>query len=186
MNSLLLRLSRCSQSLAAFEVRCAALCMGLIFLLLLLNVITRLANHSLYWIDEAAVSIMVWMALLAASASIHYKSSIAITLLHDKLSPALQKYLNTLVDLCLVAFFATFLYLLNVTFEPFTLWLTHHGDTTAFAATQFNFIYEEPTMTLGIKKIWMWLILPWFAGAGLFHSLTNLGQDFYLAKNLEA
>lgn len=168
------RLQRFSKTLATFEIRSAALCLGLIFALLLLNILTRLANHSLYWIDEAAVSLMVWMALFAASAGIHYQSAIAITLLRDRLSPSFQRVLNLVVDSCLVVFFVVFLYLLHVAFEPVTLLVQYHGNTNAFSAGQLNFIYDEPTMTLGIKKTWVWLILPWFAVCGLLHSCANL------------
>ena len=168
------RLQRFSQALATFEIYSAALCLGLIFALLLLNILTRLASHSLYWIDEAAVSLMVWMALFAASAGIHYRSAIAITLFKDRLSPSLQRYLTLTVDVCLVVFFVVFLYLLHVAFEPVTLLVQYHGNTNAFSAGQLNFIYDEPTMTLGIKKTWVWLILPWFAVCGLLHSCANL------------
>lgn len=168
------RLHRLSHALAAFEIYAAASCLGLIFLLLLLNILTRLASHSLYWIDEAAVSLMVWMALFAASAGIHYRSAIAITLLKDRLSPSLHHGLTLMVDVCLSLFFVVFLYLLILAFDPFTLLVKYQGDTHAFAAAQLNFIYDEPTMTLGIKKGWVWLILPWFAVCGLFHSGVNV------------
>ena len=47
-------------------------------------------------------------------------------------------------------------------------------DVRAFQGETFNFIYAENTSTLGIKKFWVWLILPWFALSLTLHGLVNL------------
>ncbi len=49
-------------------------------------------------------------------------------------------------------------------------------DTQAFQGQTFNFIYAENTSTLGIKKFWAWLIVPWFALSLSLHGVANLTQ----------
>ena len=167
-------LDHISHRLARAELFAAGSFMAFIFLLLLINIITRLNSNSLYWIDEAAVTSMVWMALLSASAGMHYRSAIAITLLKDKLSQHNQHRLQLAVDLVLISFFSFFLYLLFVIFDPYGLIIMHGVDLNAFSSTEFNFLYEEPTMTLGIKKYWTWLILPIFCIGSLIHCVANV------------
>ncbi|GAA5088743.1 TRAP transporter small permease [Paenalcaligenes hermetiae] len=169
----MLTLYRFSQRLARTELFVAGSFMAFIFLLLIINIITRLNNIPIYWIDEAAVTAMVWMALLAAAAGIHYRTTIAMTLLKDRLSQSAQYRLDLCVDTLLMLFFAVFLALLIMIFEPYQLIVKHRLDWAAFSSTEFNFVYEEPTMTLGIKKFWTWLILPIFAVSGFIHSLAN-------------
>ena len=47
-------------------------------------------------------------------------------------------------------------------------------DTKVFQAATFNFIYAEPTNTLGIPKVWVWVIVPVFTAGAFVHSLANL------------
>ncbi|QTF92169.1 MAG: TRAP transporter small permease, partial [Halomonas sp. BM-2019] len=60
-------------------------------------------------------------------------------------------------------------------YQPLALWQAGF-DIQTFQGETFNFIYVENTSTLGIKKFWAWLILPWFAASLLLHGLVNLGQ----------
>ena len=42
----------------------------------------------------------------------------------------------------------------------------------------FNFIYAEPTTTLGIPKYWVWMVMWAFALGATLHSVANLlGQN---------
>ena len=47
-------------------------------------------------------------------------------------------------------------------------------DTRAFQAATFNFIYAEPTTTLGIKKVWVWLVMWAFALGATLHGLAHV------------
>ena len=61
-------------------------------------------------------------------------------------------------------------------YQPLTLAQTGF-DTRAFQGQTFNFIYAENTSTLGIKKFWAWLIVPWFALSLSLHGVSNLVQS---------
>ena len=43
-----------------------------------------------------------------------------------------------------------------------------------FTASTFNFIYQEPTVTLGMHKVWFWLVMPVFCVTATIHVLASL------------
>ena len=49
----------------------------------------------------------------------------------------------------------------------------------AFTGETFNFMYKEPTQTIGVSKFWVWLIVPFAALAMAVHAAANLltGDD---------
>ncbi|KAF0809749.1 TRAP dicarboxylate transporter subunit DctQ [Alcanivorax sp. S71-1-4] len=176
-------LQRASYRLAQAEQVLAGLLVGLVFLLLILNISTRAFGNALYWVDEAAVTAMVWMAFLAASVSLYARANIAVTLVTDAVPASLARCLAVLVDLVLLAFVLALMWMLWRWFAPMDLYSVGF-DTDALAAEFFNFIYQEPTQTLGISKFWLWLVLPLFALGGLVHALSNL--DISLTRLLRA
>lgn len=176
-------LQRVSYRLARVEQVLAGLFVGLVFALLIVNISTRAFGNALYWVDEAAVVAMVWMAFLAASVSLYGRANIAVTLLTDAVPASVARVLAVLVDVVLLAFVLALAWMLWHWFAPMQLYSVGF-DTDALAAEFFNFIYQEPTQTLGISKFWLWLVLPLFALGSLVHALSNL--DISLARLLRA
>lgn len=159
--------------LARVEMYISAALLSLILILLLINVFTRMINSPIYWVDEAAILAMVWMALFAASAGIQKKSSIAVTIVSSLLSGRTYHSLMALVDMIMLIFFIVLTVLCWYWFDPMGLYMTS-WNLSEFSLSTLNFIYEEPTMTLGVKKFWFWLILPFFSILSLIHSAINL------------
>ncbi|WP_221797177.1 TRAP transporter small permease [Oceanobacter mangrovi] len=164
---------RCSGWLARWELRAAGLAMALVLGLLLLNIVTRAIGQALFWVDEAAITAMVWMAFLASAASLHHRSNIAMTLLVDHLPIRLARLAQLLSDIVMLLFVMTLSWMIWRWFDPLTL-IRLDGDGSALAQQTFNFIYEEPTQTLGIHKFWCWLILPLFSVGALIHLTVRL------------
>lgn len=166
-----------SASWARIELFCAACLACAVTLLILLNVVTRTMGAALYWVDELAIYTMVWMAFLGTSAGLHYGQTVSITILTDKLPPDLKRVTAKLVDV-IILFFA--LFLLWVCWRWFSpLELARNGfNFEAFQGATFNFIYAEPTTTLGIKKYFVWLIMWLFAGGATLHSVAQLFTPF--------
>lgn len=158
---------------AWMELRIAALLAAAITALILLNVVTRSLGVALFWVDELAIYAMAWMTFLGASAAVHYGNPVAITLLTDLLSERMAMVIAKCVDLTLLALTLCMVWFCWRWFNP--LELARHGfDVAAFQGATFNFIYAEPTSTLGIAKAWVWLVM-WLFSFGLtLHSLTNL------------
>ncbi|MCB1754875.1 MAG: TRAP transporter small permease subunit [Gammaproteobacteria bacterium] len=162
-----------SRRLAQLELTLAGVALSGVLLLLLLNVLTRAIGQAFFWTDELAVSLMVWMAFLAASASIHHGSNIAVSIVSEFLPPKLRFWLAILVNTLVLGFFLILLWLCWRWFDLPGL-AAAGWDSTTFASETFNFIYSEPTQTLGLGKIWFWLVVPWFALGGSLHALAQL------------
>ncbi|WP_417764968.1 TRAP transporter small permease [Shewanella chilikensis] len=169
MNSL----PRLSFHLARLELRCAGVMLAIVLCLLIFNIFTRAAAQAQYWVDEAAITTMVWMTFLAASACLQARSNIAMTLVQDLVPDFLQRLMSVVVDLLMLIFVSFFLVMVWKWFDLLGLY-ENQWDIMAFSADTFNFIYEEPTQTLGIRKFWVWLILPVFSFTSVLHCLACL------------
>jgi TRAP-type C4-dicarboxylate transport system permease small subunit len=165
-------LSRISSALARGESVVIGALMVSIFVLLMLNVVSRALGSPVIWVDEAAVFLMIWVALFGASLALAKREHLAVTLLSDTLTSRPQTLLSVMVDLSLFGFFVIFAIVLWRWFDPLTLWRA--GSVTVFSRDTFNFIYQEPTVTLGLRKVWVWLILPVFCLNGLIHTGAQL------------
>lgn len=142
-------------------------------LMILVNVTGRALKMPIFWLDELAVLTMVWLAMIGLSATLKSRDAVAVTLLHDAVSPTLRRGLQCISDVLVLVFAVAMLVLCYLWFDPLLL-ISTGFDFQAFAAQSFNFIYEEPTATLGIAKVWFWLILPLVALSSSVHALANL------------
>ncbi|WP_185961525.1 TRAP transporter small permease [Telmatospirillum sp. J64-1] len=166
-------LKRASRALATVEERLAAILAAVVFLLLLGNIVTRSAGMAVFWIDEAAVLAMVWMAFFAASSAIERGSNIAVTLFSDALPLLGRRLAAVAVDGIMLLFILGFALMVWRWFDPLGV-LAAGGDLEEFSATTFNFIYSEPTQSLDMPKFWFWTVLPLFVLGASFHCLSNL------------
>ncbi len=165
-------LKRIGAQLARVEMALAGALVAAIFLLLLGNVVTRSLGMPMIWIDELAIYLMIGSGLLGASVAIARREHIAVTLLPDMVDGRAGLVFAIVIDAALLVFLVAFTVLLWFWFDPVGLWRA--GSAEALASQSFNFLYQEPTTTLGLRKVWFWLILPVFAGAALFHAGVNL------------
>jgi len=150
----------------------AALAVG-VTLLVLLNVVTRTMGNALFWVDELAIYAMAWMTFLGASAALHHRTSVAVTLLPDAVPPPVRAVMLKVVDVVVFAFALAMLAFCWRWYMP--LELARAGfDTMAFQGKTFNFIYAEPTTTLGLPKFYFWLVLWLFAFGATLHSTMHL------------
>lgn len=166
-------IGRISARWARIELMLAALLALSITVLILLNVVTRSIGAALFWVDELAIYAMAWMTFLGASAALHFGHTIVITILTDALPSLVQRVVAKLVDLVVLGFALFMIWFCWRWYSP--LELARHGfDTQAFQGATFNFIYAEPTTTLGIRKYWVWMVMWAFAIGATLHSFANL------------
>ncbi|MCI5112290.1 MAG: TRAP transporter small permease [Marivita sp.] len=166
-------LGKLSAAWARMELVAAAVLAVAVTGLILLNVVTRSLGAALFWTDELAIYAMVWMTFLGASAAVHHGSAVAVTILTDALPPALQKVSARLVDLIVLVFALLMVWFCWLWFAPHML-LRAGFDTEVFQGETFNFIYSEQTTTLGIRKVWVWIVV-WLFSAGMtLHGVANL------------
>ncbi|UYV39438.1 TRAP transporter small permease subunit [Rhodobacteraceae bacterium D3-12] len=170
-NSLL----RLSGAIARLETFAIGALMVSIFALLMLNVVSRAVGAPVIWVDEAAVFLMIWVALFGASLALAKREHLAVTLVSDTFGVRARRLLSVIVDALLFVFFVLFAIILWRWFDPITLWQA--GSVVAFSRETFNFLYQEPTVTLGVHKVWFWLILPVFCLSGLVHCAAQLTRS---------
>lgn len=175
-------LYRASRFWARVEIVCAAALAASVTGLILLNVITRSAGRAIYWVDEAAIYAMVWMTFLAASAALHYRTSIAVTVVNEFVPDRVRAAMSRGVDVVIFVFACLLAWVCLRWFMPFQL-AAAGWDVKAFQGATFNFIYAEPTNTLGIRKIWVWIAMILFTFGALLHATANL---FHPAPDEEA
>jgi len=162
-----------SRSWAKIELWCSAFLALMITLLILLNVATRSLGTALFWVDELAIYAMVWMTFFGASAAMHYRTSVSITLLTDAVPLAVKAIIVKVVDLIVFAFAIAVVWFCWRWFSPLEL-ARAEFDTMAFQGATFNFIYAEPTSTLGVPKYLFWLVMWFFALGAVLHSAVHL------------
>ncbi|WP_367716611.1 TRAP transporter small permease [Nitratireductor sp. GISD-1A_MAKvit] len=165
-------LARVSARLASIEWYCAGLLLCAVFGLLLLNVVTRSLGSPLIWVDELAIYVMIWAALIGASIGIRNRNHISMTLLTDMMPAKCRRALLIGVDVALLVFFGIFGVILWNWFDP--VGVLSAGSVETFSQQSFNFIYQEPTTTIGMRKVWFLLILPVFFLCGAIHAWANL------------
>lgn len=166
-------LQRISAFWARLELIAASFLALAVTLLILLNVITRSAGSALFWVDELAIYAMVWMTFLGASAALHHRSAVAITLLTDAASPRARRVIGRCVDVIVFAFALAMLWFCWRWFLPVEI-IRAGFDVVAFQGSTFNFIFAEPTLTLGLPKYLFWLVMWLFSLGATLHSAAHL------------
>lgn len=166
-------LSRVSNSLLRIEKLAVTTLAAVLLFLILLNIVTRAAGAAIFWVDELAIYTMIWMAFIGASAMLRLRTGVAVTIVTDLLPKTIQKVLARIVDVIMLVFAIVLLVLCWLWYEPIVL-VQSDFDFDLFAQNTFKFIYSEPTSTIGIRKFWIWLVVPWMALTMSIHALANL------------
>lgn len=165
-------LTRLSRAVARIEATVSGLLVAGLFLVLMGNVVSRALQRPLIWSDELAVHMMIWAALTGASVGLARREHIAVTLLPDALAPLARHRLAIAVDVAMLVFFVILSVLVWRWFD--LPGLLRAGSFAAHATTTWNFMWQEPTVTLGLRKAWFWMILPIFCVTGGLHVLASL------------
>ena len=153
-----------SRGLAWVEL---TLCKGLIALfslLLIVNVTRRYVfNAPLFFAEELAVYILIWMAFLAISVSIHENTQVRLTMLLDALPPPLAHRITLLTETLVAGLLAVIL-------------------VTSLKWMGSPAVGFELALTLGLPKWPFFLIIPVFSAAALIHVLARLANPHRLVK----
>ncbi|WP_066108157.1 TRAP transporter small permease [Salipiger sp. CCB-MM3] len=169
------RLAAMNARLARIEAGLAGLMLAAVLLISCAGAVARSLGTPLIWADEAAVAAMVWSGFLGAAALFGRRGHMALTFLPERLGRRGTAALRVLADALLLTGFAG---LGLVVWRWFDLpGLRAAGSAQALADASFNFLYLEPTQTLGIRKIWIWLVLPLFTLGGTLHAALLLAMD---------
>ena len=153
--------------------------------LILLNVVTRAADVAVYWVDELAIYTMIWLVFVGGGHTVRLRRHVQVTLLLASLPERRRRAVEIGIDLLVWSFCLFAIWLAWIWYDPVTL-ASAGFDTEAFSAATFNFIYDEPTLTIGIRKFWVWLVMPWFALAASVHAGANVARALAAETGPEA
>jgi TRAP-type C4-dicarboxylate transport system permease small subunit len=167
---------RASAAIARAERVLVIAFVGAIFALILLNIVTRAVGRPLVWVDELAIYFMVMTCFVGTSLTVRQRLDFAMTLVLDQLGPRGRARANRLLSLVGLAYALFIVWCCWRLFDPAGLWASGF-DLAAFSARTMNFLYAEPTPTLGMPKWIVYLVLPVY-GIGLsIHTFANLCED---------
>ncbi|NYT80079.1 TRAP transporter small permease subunit [Alcaligenaceae bacterium] len=172
MLRILANLSSCIARIEGVVIRIIAIALPL---MILTNAAGRAVRSPIYWMDELAILTMVWMAMIGMSLTLKTRDSVSVTMLVDMVPASLMKTMRIVTDVLVLAFGVILFALSYQWFDPVAL-IRVNFDTHLFSGDTFNFIYEDTTNTLGIKKFWFWLVIPWVSFTIIIHGLSNLIQ----------
>lgn len=149
-------LTRASHWLAQLEQLLCSLLIVAFGVLLIANVIARYAFDSpIFFAEELAVYILIWMAFLAISVAIHQDQHVRLTMLVGQLPASLQRLAYWLTELICLALLAVLLW--------YSIgWI--RSPSVAF----------DIAITLNWPKWYFYLIVPIFCATAIFHILARL------------
>lgn len=168
-------LGRLSRGVACVEIAVGAVLVASILCLMIAGMVARGMGAPLIWSDELAVAAMVWLAFIGGSLAIATGMHMVMGLLPETLAPPKVYWVSLLNNLLVFGF---------LLISALVIWnwldlpgLLAAGSGQAYAEKSFNFLYTDPTLTLGVRKIWFWMVLPVSTICGVIHSLALISKD---------
>ena len=148
---------------------------GVLVGLILFNVTTRAADVAVYWVDELAIYTMIWLVFVGASHAVRLGRHVQVTLLLMSLSGRARRAAECGIGVLVWGFCLFCIWLAWIWYDPVEL-AAAGFDKDVFSSATFNYIYDEPTLTIGIRKFWVWLVMPWFALTASVHAGANVTE----------
>lgn len=169
----IVQFSACIARLEAFVLK---ILVAFVLLLMVVNVASRALSASLYWADELAINVMVIFAFVGSSLMFAERRNFAVTLVTDAVSSGTRRKMSIFVQSVNLLFAVFLAYATWLWFDPFTL-AKNGFQLQAFFEATFNSVYQEVTNTIGVRRLWFFLIMPVFAFTLLVHSAAGLIRD---------
>lgn len=169
------RILALSQTLLKIERIVLITLIGAILTLVLANIFMTASGRSLYWADELAINLMIVSTFVGMSMLTARQSHPSVSLLREFLRPHYAYWLDLIVSLFTLCFCLAMIVLAWIWFDPIGL-IKANFNLQAYAGTTKNFMYLEPTNTLGIAKFWIWLTIPICFFAMTFHAFAQIVQ----------
>lgn len=168
-------LSSLSRGVLQVEKTLSGTLIAVIFLTMTAGALGRSFGHPVLWADELAVHLMVCIAFIGASMGVALRNHMAIGVLPESLGARGRIRLSLLTGLLVLAFLGV---MLSLCWRWFDLpGLIRTGSGRALAAETFNFVHVDPTMTIGLRKIWFWSVVPLSTLTAMIHTLAQLAED---------
>jgi TRAP-type C4-dicarboxylate transport system permease small subunit len=152
--------------------------------LILFNVVTRYTGFPVYWGDEVAVYIAVWLTFIGASTMIRRRLDFSMTIMTEKLGPGAAHAAKVCATALVILFALLLGYMCWLWLDPVGI-VSAGFDPRTHSGNTFNFVYTDQTQTLNLPRWMFYLVLPIFAATLLVHGLANLFEDLGLVPRVE-
>ncbi|MFD1794930.1 TRAP transporter small permease [Paracoccus aurantiacus] len=160
-------LSALSNGLARVERWASRLLVVAFVALIVANVTMRyVVGRPIVYAEELAAILLVWLAFVATSITVHDRAQIGVTLLTERLPEGIRR----IVDIAVMAVIAAILGVL--------LWTSWRWATSPM-------VDFDQIITTGWPKAPFYLIVPVFAAAALIHVLADLAEAITGHKPIE-
>jgi len=137
--------------------RVVVFCLAMMVVVVTWQVLSRyVLGDPSAWTEEVARMLLIWVGLLGGAYVYREKAHLGLDLLHQKLGPAGQKWLDVIADVACGAFALTVLVIGGGSLVQLTWEL---GQTTA---------------ALGIPMAWVYIVLPLSGLLIVYYSLVSL------------
>ena len=158
--------------------------MAALTLLILFNVVTRYTGFPVYWGDEVAVYIAVWLTFIGASTMMRRRLDFSMTILTEKLGPRAAHAAKISATAIVVLFAVLLGYMCWLWLDPVGI-VSAGFDARTHSGETFNFVYTDKTQTMSVPRWVFYLVLPLFSFTLLVHGLANLAEDLGLVSPVE-
>ncbi|TKW67255.1 MAG: TRAP transporter small permease [Paracoccus denitrificans] len=160
-------LSAISNGLARVERWASRLLVVAFVALIVANVTMRyVVGRPIVYAEELAAILLVWLAFVATSITVHDRAQIGVTLLTEKLPKGVRRIVDIVVLVVIAAILSTLLW---------TSWKWASSPMVSF----------DQVITTGWPKAPFYLIVPVFAGTALIHVLADLAEAITGHKPVE-
>jgi TRAP-type C4-dicarboxylate transport system permease small subunit len=173
-----------SEGILAVEKVAIGALMAALTLLILFNVVTRYTGFPVYWGDEVAVYIAIWLTFIGASTMIRRRLDFSMTILTEKLGPGAAHAAKVCATSLVILFALLLGYMCWLWLDPVGI-VAAGFDPRTHSGNTFNFVYTDQTQTLSVPRWMFYLVLPIFAATLLVHGLANLFEDLGIVPRVE-
>lgn len=172
-----------SEGILVIEKIAIGTLMGLLTILILFNVVTRYTGFPVYWGDEAAVYIAVWLTFIGASTMTRRRLDFSMTILTEKLGPAAAHAAKICATAIVILFAVLLGYMCWLWLDPVGI-VTAGFDPRVHSGDTFNFVYTDKTQTMNLPRWIFYLVLPLFSLTLFVHGVANLLEDLALTPRV--
>ncbi|TWG65588.1 MULTISPECIES: TRAP transporter small permease [unclassified Aminobacter] len=127
-------------------------------------------NYSIYWAEEVARYMMIWLTFLGAGLTLRYGGHVAITNLMEIMPTQKQRLLRGFIVICLIAFFAVMIWV------GYGYAMRMRFQMTPATRIPFAYVYAAMPVGFALLIIHLLLVVRSYVRDNRFEETTEAGD----------
>lgn len=127
-------------------------------------------NYSIYWAEEVARYMMIWLTFLGAGLTLRYGGHVAITNLMEIMPAQKQRLLRGFIVICLIAFFAVMIWV------GYGYAMRMRFQMTPATRIPFAYVYAAMPVGFALLIIHLLLVVRSYVRDNRFEETTEAGD----------